>query len=142
MKPIEANRRPSQRILKLFSTLVISTIVMSVGMSARTSVVDTQWQPAVVLTGIVSDTTCGSGHGTGARGDPECTRICVKMGAGYALPVGMKTYILQGHQAELYKFAGDPVIVKGKIVSRDTVAVESVAPVSADALRGGRWAGH
>jgi hypothetical protein len=56
------------------------------------------------------------------------------MGAGYALAVGKKVYILQGHQVELYKFAGDPVIVKGRIVSRDTVAVESVAPVIEDAL--------
>jgi hypothetical protein len=45
--------------------------------------------------------------------------------------------MLQGHQAKLDKLAGEPVIVKGKIVSRDTVAVESVAPVIADALRGG-----
>ena len=137
MKPTEAKRRSSQPILKLFSAVVISSIVMAVGMSARTSVVDKQGQPAVVLTGIVSDTTCGSSHGTGARGDPECTRICVNMGAGYALAVGTKVYMLQGHQAKLDKLAGEPVIVKGKIVRRDTVAVESVAPVIADALRGG-----
>ena len=140
MNPTGAKRRPLQRTLKLFSALVISSIVLSAGMPAQTSVVDKQLQPAVVLDGIVSDTTCGSGHGMGFRGDPQCTRICVGMGAGYALAVGKKVYILQGHQLELYKFAGEPVIVKGRIVSRDTVAVESVAPViedAMDALRGG-----
>ena len=137
MKPIEAKRRFSQPVLKLFAAVVISSIVMAVGMWARTSVVDWQGQPTVVLTGIVSDTTCGSSHGTGARGDPECTRICVEMGAGYALAVKKHVYMLQGHQAELDRFAGEPVLVKGKIVGRDTVAVESVAPVIADALRGG-----
>jgi hypothetical protein len=137
MKPSEGRRRPSQFILRLFPALVISSIVMAVGMSARTSVVDKQRQPAVVLTGIVSDTTCGSGHGTGVRGDPECTRTCVELGAGYALAVGKKVYMLQGHQAKLDRFAGEPVLVKGRIVSRDTVAVESVAPVVADALHGG-----
>jgi len=137
MKPTEAKRRPSQPILKLFSAVVISSIVMAVGMSARTSVVDKQRQPTVVLTGIVSDTTCGSAHGAGARGNPECTRACVEFGAAYALAVGKKVYMLQGHQAKLDRFAGEPVLVKGKIVSRDTVAVESVVPMIADAMRGG-----
>ncbi len=126
--------KPSQSILKLFSALVISSIVVAVGMSARTSIVDKQDQPAVALTGIVSDTMCGSTHGTKVWGDAECTRACVKLGAGYALPVRKKIYILKGHQAELDRFAGETVIVKGKIVSRDTVAVESVAPVVVDAF--------
>jgi hypothetical protein len=133
MKPTEAKRRPSQSILKVFSALVISSIVVTVGMSARTTVVDKRGQPPLVLTGMVSDTMCGSTHGAGAA---ECTRTCVELGAGYALVVGKKVYTLRGHQAELDRFAGDPVLVKGKIVSRDTVAVESVAPVIADALRG------
>jgi hypothetical protein len=137
MKSTEARTRSSQSILKLFLALVISSVVVAVGMSARTSVVDKQGQPAVVLTGIVTDTTCGSSHGTGTWGDPECTRICVDMGAGYALAVKKHVYMLQGHQAELDRFAGEPVLVKGKVVSRDTVAVETVAPVIADALRGG-----
>lgn len=136
MKPTEAKRRSSQSILRLFSALAVSTIVMAVGMSARTPAVDTRGLPDVVLTGIVSDTTCGSAHGAGARGDPECTRTCVEWGAGYALAVGEKVYMLQGHQAALDRFAGEPVRVKGKIVRRDTVAVESVAPVIVDVLSG------
>lgn len=126
--------KPSQPILKLFSALVISSIVAAVGMSARTSIVDKQGQPAVVLTGIVSDTMCGSTHGTKAHGDAECTRTCVELGAGYVLAVGKKVYILQGHRTELDRFAGDEVLVKGKVLSRDTVAVESVAPVIVDAF--------
>ena len=136
MEPTETRRRRPQSILKLFSALVISSTVTVIGMSARTFLVDKRGQPAVVLTGIVSDTMCGSTQGTKARGDAECTRMCVKLGAGYALPVGKKTYILQGHQAELDRFAGEPVIVKGKIVSRDTISVEAIAPVILDALCG------
>ena len=137
MKTTEDKRRPSQPMVKLFSAVVIASVVMAFGMSARGSAVVKQGQSAVVLAGIVSDTTCGSGHGAGVRGDPECTRICVEMGAGYALAVGKKVYILRGHQAMLHKFAGEPVIVKGRIVSHDTVAVESVVPMIADALHGG-----
>ena len=137
MKPTEANRRLSQPILKLFSAVVVASIAMSIGTVAGSSVVDKQGQSSVVLAGIVSDTTCGNAHGAGARGNPECTRECVEFGARYALAVGKKVYMLQGHQAKLDRFAGEPVIVKGKIVSRDTVAVESVVPMIADALHGG-----
>ena len=80
------------------------------------------------LTGIVSDTTCGSTHGTRAQGDAECTRLCVKLGAEYALAVGEKIYVLRGHQAELNTFTGDMVVIRGEIVNHNTVAVESVAP--------------
>jgi hypothetical protein len=79
--------------------------------------------------GIVSDTTCGYFHGGGIRGDAVCTRDCVSAGAGYALAVGTKVYMLQGHRDSLDQFAGENVIVKGKVRGRDTVVVESVIPV-------------
>lgn len=75
---------------------------------------------------------CGSAHG---MGDAECTRECVKLGAGYALVVKKKIYVLQGHQAELDRFAGENVLVTGKVRNRDTVTVESVTPLVVEVLR-------
>jgi hypothetical protein len=79
-------------------------------------------------TGIVTDADCGSTHGTKIRGDAACTRLCVSLGADYALAAGQRIYVLRGHRAELNAFAGDMVVVRGKMVSRNVVAVESVAP--------------
>jgi hypothetical protein len=136
MRLTEPKGRPSQSvpIQKIFAALVIASTVTAGALSAASSIVEKQDQPAIALTGIVSDTMCGRTHGTKAHGDAECTRTCVELGAGYALAVGKKVYILQGHRTELDRFAGDEVLVKGKVLSRDTVAVESVAPVIVDAF--------
>jgi len=50
----------------------------------------------------------------------------VKQGMKYALVVGSKVYTLEWHEAELDKFAGQKVTIKGN-VSGETVAVQSVA---------------
>jgi len=97
-------------------------------MWADTSIVDRQDRSAMQLTGIVSDANCGSTHGTKVHGDADCTRLCVSLGAEYALAVGQRIYVLRGHPIELNAFAGDMVIVRGKVVGRNIVAVESVAP--------------
>ena len=79
-------------------------------------------------TGIVTDADCGSTHGTKIHGDAACTRLCVSLGADYALAAGQRVYVLRGHPAELNAFAGDMVVVRGKMIRRNVVAVESVAP--------------
>lgn len=88
-------------------------------------------RPGVTLTGIVSDSVCGSDHGIRARGDPECTRACVDLGAQFALMVGKlrvgkKMYILHGHEADLEEFAGKEVTVKGRTLGRDGIIVDQV----------------
>jgi len=128
-------KQTSASILKVFLVLVFSSLLMVIGISAKTSIAHKQDQSAVRLTGIVSDTTCGSTHGTKTHGDAECTRLCVKLGADYALAIGKRIYVLKGHEGELNTFAGDMVIVSGKIVKHDTVAVESVAPYTVWATR-------
>jgi hypothetical protein len=50
------------------------------------------------------------------------------MRAEYALGVEKRIYVLKGHQAELDRFAGERVMARGRIVRRDTIAVESVVP--------------
>jgi len=57
----------------------------------------------------------------------ECTRGCVKGGEKYALVVDNKIYTLQGHGADLDKYAAQKVTVKGSVTG-STVTVESVTP--------------
>jgi hypothetical protein len=104
------------------------SIGTAAGMSEAASIVAKQDQSGIAVSGIVTDSVCGGTHGTAPHGDAECTRMCVELGAGYALADGKKIYTLKGHEPELNRFAGDRVLVKGKIVGRDTVAVESVVP--------------
>ena len=84
-------------------------------------------RPAITLTGIVSDSLCGTDHGINTAADAECTRACVELGAQYALVVGKNVYVLQGHQADLERFAGNEVRLKGRVISRDTIIVDQVA---------------
>ena len=80
---------------------------------------------STTLTGVVTDQMCGVKHMM-AGNAAKCTRACVKEGSPYALAVGEKIYTLKGHEADLDKFAGDKVTVKGT-VSGTTVQVSSVA---------------
>jgi hypothetical protein len=55
----------------------------------------------------------------------ECTRECVKKGSDFALVSGGKVYTLKGDKTQLNKFAGENVVVKGK-VSGTTISVDSI----------------
>jgi hypothetical protein len=77
------------------------------------------------LTGLVSDAICKGMHFRKAVTPFSCTLKCVQAGAAYALIVGDKVYILEGHHAELDKFAGDRATVKGH-VNGDRIVVDSV----------------
>lgn len=76
------------------------------------------------FTGVVSDKMCGAKHMGGDAA--SCTRACVKQGSDYALVVGDKVYTLKGDKAELDKFAGQKVTVKGKLTG-DTIEASSVS---------------
>jgi hypothetical protein len=128
MKPILHMRQPSRSILIVLSALVISSMAAAAGLWAGTSIVGRQNQGVMQWTGVVTDSDCGSTHGTKFHGDAACTRLCVSLGADYALAAGQRVFVLRGHPAELNAFAGDMVVVRGKMVSRNVVAVESVAP--------------
>lgn len=80
-------------------------------------------------TGTVTDAMCGAHHMMSNTSAADCTRECVKQGSSYALVVGNKIYTLKGDEADLSKFAGAKVTVKGKI-SGDAIAVESVKAAS------------
>ena len=79
------------------------------------------------LTGIVSDAMCGATHMMKDKPAAECLRYCVKQGTKYALVAGKSVYTLEGHEAELDKYAAQKVTVKGTLKGA-TLTVESLIP--------------
>jgi len=77
------------------------------------------------LTGIVSDAMCGQTHMMKDKPAAECLRYCIKQGTKYALVAGKMVYTLEGHEAELDKYAAQKVTVKGTLKG-ETLTVESV----------------
>ncbi len=80
------------------------------------------------LTGVVSDAMCGQTHMMKDKPDADCLRYCVKQGNKYALVVGKTVYTLEGHEAELDKYAAQKVTLEGK-VKGETMTVETVSPI-------------
>jgi hypothetical protein len=133
MKPMGIGRLFSPRgdIRTVAFALALSTMTMGIGLSGRTATINREkipWETKRILSGIVSDSLCGKGHAINGYGDRECTRVCVKLGANYALVASRSLFILKGHEVELDEYAGEKVIVTGA-VNGNTVRVESVAPV-------------
>jgi hypothetical protein len=82
-------------------------------------------QAAQTITGTVSDAMCGAHHMMKDATAAQCTRECVKRGSDYALVTGGKVYTLKGDNTQFDKFAGENVVVKGK-VSGTTISVDSI----------------
>jgi|SRR5690348_6476819 hypothetical protein len=126
MKINDASKRT--RPLGTLAILLISATAIVAGAAAAIII---PVPPAITLAGIVSDTVCGSDHGIIASGDAECTRAWVELGAQYALTVGklkvgQRMYRLMGHKADLYRFAGREVKIKGRALGRDTIIVDQI----------------
>ena len=77
------------------------------------------------LTGVVSDAMCDQTHMMKDKPAAECLRYCVKQGTKYAVVAGKNVYTLEGHEAELDKYAAQKVTVKGTLKG-ETLTVESV----------------
>ncbi len=80
---------------------------------------------AVTVSGVISDAMCGAKHMMKHKSAAECTRECVKKGSKFALVSGDKLYILEGHEAELDKYAGQRVTISG-MLKGDTITVHAV----------------
>src|SRR5579871_4796431 len=78
------------------------------------------------LTGMLTDSMCGTSHMAKDKTPAECTRMCVKDGMKYSLAVDKKLYTLEGHEAELSNLAGQKITVKGTLKG-DTLSVQEVA---------------
>jgi hypothetical protein len=79
------------------------------------------------LAGIVSDAMCGATHMMKDKPAAECLRYCVNQGTKYALVADKKVYTLEGHEAELDKYAAQKVTVKGTLKG-EILTVESLIP--------------
>jgi len=82
------------------------------------------------LTGEVSDAMCGAKHEEMPGKPAECTRVCVKHGANYALVVGDKVYILETSDKAALDKLNDLAGAKAKVtgeVDGTTIAVKSVS---------------
>ena len=77
------------------------------------------------LTGLVSDAICKGMHFRKAVTPFSCTLKCVHDGADYVFVVGDRVYVLEGHRADLDKFAGGRATVRGH-VNGDRFTVDSV----------------
>jgi hypothetical protein len=133
-------RRPTTPLRKMAPVLIISAMTIMAAAVAAGSVIIPP-RSGFTLTGIVSDSVCGSDHGVRAPGDPECTRSCIELGAQYALmvgrlKVGKKMYLLHGHEADLERFAGKEVRVRGRALGRDTIIVDQVDGSYSEAAAG------
>lgn len=103
------------------SFLVAVALLGATGMQAQTA------GSQKTLTGVVSDSMCGVNHMAKNMNSADCLRMCVKKGTKYALVVDKKVYTLEGHEAELDKYAAQKVTLRGT-VNGETVNVASVAP--------------
>ena len=68
---------------------------------------------------------CGAHHMIQGLNPAQCTRKCVKEGSDFALVSKEKVYTLRGDKTQFDKFAGEKVVVKGK-VSGTTISVDSI----------------
>jgi hypothetical protein len=82
-------------------------------------------QEPQTITGTVSDAMCGAHHVMKGATAAQCTRACVKKGSDFALVSDGKVYILKGDKTQFDKFAGENVVVKGK-VSGTTISADSI----------------
>jgi hypothetical protein len=80
------------------------------------------------LIGVVSDSMCGANHMAKNMPSADCLRMCVKKGTKYALVVGKDVYTLEGHEADLDRYAAQEVKLTGTLNAK-TVTVQSVTPM-------------
>ena len=88
------------------------------------------------IEGVISDSMCGRTHMKTSKSNAECVAKCLKGGAGYALVVGNKVYLLAGNPQTITPFAAKHVKVSGS-VKGNTVTVTSVAESNAATMHDG-----
>src|SRR5438876_1983294 len=124
--PRRFSRRTGESTMKsMFSVKAIPILAAAV-LAPLVSLAQTGGEQKT-LTGVVSDAMCGQTHMMKDKPAAECLRYCVKQGTKYALVAGKNVYTLEGHEAELDKYAAQKVTVKGTLKG-ETLTVESVLP--------------
>jgi hypothetical protein len=105
---------------------ILSSAILTAAFTLITFATAAPQGKQTTLTGKVTDVACGAEHKMKNMSAADCARACAKK-AGWALVVGDKVYKLQGHDADLDKYAAENVTVKGTL-NGDTMTVTSVAP--------------
>jgi hypothetical protein len=103
----------------------VSSFLMAVALLGTASMQGQTTGSQKTLTGVVSDSMCGTNHMAKNLSPADCLRMCVKKETKYALVVGTDVYTLEGHEAELDKYAAQKVSLKGTVKGQ-TMTVESV----------------
>jgi hypothetical protein len=83
--------------------------------------------PQQVYEGMITCSRCGARHSADSgRTAGDCSRVCVRGGAQFALVKGEKTYVLNGNVAQVQRLAGQRARVIGA-ASGNTISVSSAA---------------
>ncbi len=86
------------------------------GSELSNSIQEAQTAPDPAFTGVVTDEVCAGRHDMGSGlTSAECTNMCVRGGAPYALIDGDKKFALDDDGNRLAGFAGQRVTVTGKL---------------------------
>lgn len=84
-------------------------------------------QQQQIYEGMITCSRCGARHSADSgRTAGDCSRVCVRRGAQFALVKGEKTYVLDGNVAQVQKLAGQRARVIGA-ASGNTISVSSAA---------------
>src|ERR1700730_15717434 len=113
--------------MKTMVSVKVSSFLAAVALLGTTAMQGQTTGSQKTLTGIVSDSMCGVNHMAKNMSSADCLRMCVKKGTKYALVVDKKVYTLEGHEAELDKYAAQRVTLQGTLKGQ-MMTVESVTP--------------
>jgi hypothetical protein len=113
--------------MKSMHSMRLGSFVAAVALLGAVSIWGQTSGSQKTMTGVVSDSMCGVNHMARNIDPADCLRMCVKKGTKYALVVGKDVYTLEGHEAELDKYAAQKVSLKGTVKGQ-MMTVESVTP--------------
>jgi hypothetical protein len=122
---VESNKG-ERKMKTIFSTKTYFVLAATV-LLGRVSILAQTAGTQKTLSGVVTDAMCGQTHMMKDKSAADCTRYCVRQATKYALVVGKIVYTLEGHEADLDKFAGQKATLTGT-AKGETFTVESVAP--------------
>jgi hypothetical protein len=112
--------------------LLIATLGAAAGTASSEEVApqETQSPAGQTYEGVVTCSRCGARHSaTLGQTAADCTRVCVRGGANFALVGADNTYILDGDVSVLGRLAGQRARIVGEL-SGKTIKVSSVASES------------
>lgn len=111
----------------ILGTLWVVLLLAAVGPAQQDAPLKMGQHSSDTFVGLVSDTTCGARHKLKDKSAEECTRTCVRQGAGFALVAASKVYVLKGDTNDLGVLAGQKAKVTGSL-DGNTITVSSIVP--------------